>query len=127
MATEAHYAEMWAQDSAAMYGYAGQLGGRFDVGAVHAAQIDDEPGRPDQSVRRGGPGRRHSRRQPRADRCFDIAVGGAFDLAGALTADPVGVRPLGTVYRQRCDAGILKRLGRVWRAECAYGSRGLDG
>ena len=28
-ATEAQYGEMWAQDAAAMYGYAAQLGGRL--------------------------------------------------------------------------------------------------
>ena len=38
-ATEAHYAEMWAQDAAAMYGYAGSSASAAHD-AVHRAGAD---------------------------------------------------------------------------------------
>ena len=45
-ATEAQYGEMWAQDAAAMYGYAGEFGGRFEGDAVHRG-TSRPPTRPD--------------------------------------------------------------------------------
>ncbi len=47
MATEAHYGEMWAQDAAAMYGYAAQLGGRLEVDAAHRPSRATNPAGPD--------------------------------------------------------------------------------
>ena len=96
MATEAHYGEMWAQDAAAMYGYAASSAAASTLAPFTPPEVDHQPGRPDRSVRRGGPGRRRYRRQPRADRRFDIVVGGASDAAGTRTADADGVRPVVT-------------------------------
>ncbi len=127
MATEAHYGEMWAQDAAAMYGYAASSAAASALTPFTPPKSTTNPAGLTGSVRRGGPVRRHSRRQPRADRRFDIAVGGFSNAAGPLAADAVGVRPLGTVVGQRCDGRDLRRLGSVWRAECADGSGGFDG
>ena len=46
-ANEAHYAEMWAQDAAAMYGYAGAISGGFPADLVCHAGPNHQP-------RRGG-------------------------------------------------------------------------
>ena len=50
MATEAQYMEMWAQDAAAMYGYAGASSAASTLTRVHDPAADHQP-------RRGGPGR----------------------------------------------------------------------
>ena len=47
--------------------------------------------------------------------------------ADAVILGAVGVRPVVTGDGKRCGDGNLRRLGSVWRAECAYGSGGLDG
>ena len=43
MATEAHYAEMWAQDAAAMYGYAGSSAAASSVTPFNAPQQNTNP------------------------------------------------------------------------------------
>ena len=129
MATEAHYGEMWAQDAAAMYGYAASSAAASTLAPFTPPKSTTNPAGLTGQSAAAAQGCRHICRQPRADRRFDVAVfdvPGSSDVAGTLTADAV-VRTLGTVDGQRCDAGILERLGRVWRAECAYGSGGLDG
>lgn len=46
-ATEAQYAEMWAHDAAAMYGYAGLLGSGHSIEPVHRVAADHQPQRAD--------------------------------------------------------------------------------
>lgn len=56
-ATEAHYAEMWAQDAAAMYGYR-LVGHCVAVGAVQRAAANDQSVGNGRSISRRRPGRR---------------------------------------------------------------------
>ena len=56
--TEAQYGEMWAQDAAAMYGYAGLVGQRRHVGTAERSRADHESGRTGRAGRRGRPGHR---------------------------------------------------------------------
>ena len=71
-ASEAQYAEMWAQDSAAMEGYASRFDGIDDVKAVHFAAADHQPGRARGPGRDGRPsccaGRGGSNRTQRNNR-----------------------------------------------------------
>ena len=57
-ANEAQYASMWARDSAAMYGYAGQSATASVDGAVRSARAEHQPGGHGGSVRRGCADRR---------------------------------------------------------------------
>ena len=56
---EAQYGQMWAQDAAAMYGYAGQSAAAAQGDAVRHAGRDHQPGRHGDSSRCGQPGNRH--------------------------------------------------------------------
>ncbi len=67
-ATEAQYMEMWAQDAAAMYGYAALVGDRLGVAPVHVTAEYHHPGRGGRPSRRGYPSHRHAGRQLRTDR-----------------------------------------------------------
>ncbi|GFG99489.1 hypothetical protein MTIM_53680 [Mycobacterium timonense] len=57
-ATEAQYAEMWAQDAAAMYGYA-RVGRRLSTAHLRSVAADHQPGGPGRSSRRRRPRRRY--------------------------------------------------------------------
>ena len=61
-ATEAAYAEMWAQDAAAMYNYAGSASSAASAHAVQPATADHEFGGAIRAKHRGIPGRRHVHR-----------------------------------------------------------------
>ena len=127
MATEAHYGEMWAQDAAAMYGYAASSAAASTLAPFTPPKSTTNPaGLTGQSAAAAQAAGTSAGSHAQTVASTSLS-GGSSDIAGTLTADAVGVRPLGTVDGQRCDAGILRRLGRVWRAECAYGSGGLDG
>ena len=56
---EAQYGEMWAQDSAAMYGYAGQSAAAAQVTPFASPAATTNPGRDGDSGRRGQLGDRH--------------------------------------------------------------------
>ena len=43
MATEALYVEMWAQDAAAMYGYAGASSAASTLDAIHDSAANHQP------------------------------------------------------------------------------------
>ncbi len=58
-ATEAAYAEMWAQDAAAMYTYAGSASSAASLTPVQPTAADHESGGAIRSGRRGFPGRRY--------------------------------------------------------------------
>jgi len=60
-ATEALYAEMWAQDATAMYGYAGSSATASQVTPFTRAAADHQLERPGEPVRRRSPVRRHLR------------------------------------------------------------------
>ena len=53
-ATETDYAEMWAQDAATMYGYAGSSAAASTLTPVHLAATDHQSGRGGQPGCRGG-------------------------------------------------------------------------
>ncbi len=83
MATEAQYAEMWAQDAAAMYGYAGASSAASTLAPFAAAAESANPGR----AGRAGLGRRSSGRlQQRAIR-GDQHPGCAGRRAAGTTVD----------------------------------------
>ena len=73
-ATEAQYAEMWAQDAVAMYGYAGSSASATVLTPVHLTGPEHRSGRNGQPGCRGQPGHRHRRRQ-RAKRHIGCAAG----------------------------------------------------
>ena len=79
-ANEAQYAQMWAQDASAMYGYAGILGGRHPADLVHRAAADRQPQRDDGPVRRGDPGGYYFGRH-RAEHAVKADVGGSQRVA----------------------------------------------
>ena len=76
-ATEAQYGEMWAQDAAAMYGYAGELGGAASQLTPFTAppQTTNPAGWP--AGRRGRPGRRHVDWRGRAVNAVAAHFGGS--------------------------------------------------
>ena len=61
-ANEAQYAEMWAQDSAAMQGYAADSAASTTLSPVHFAAADHKPGRARGPGRHGRPSCRASGR-----------------------------------------------------------------
>ena len=69
-ATEAHYGEMWAQDAAAMYGYAGSSAAATKLHTVHARPTQTtNAGAAGRPVRRGRPGHWHLGRHGQRSRC----------------------------------------------------------
>ena len=64
-ATEAHYGEMWAQDAAAMYGYAGSSASAGKLEPLSDPASTTNPGRAVRAGRRGRPGCRHVGRAAR--------------------------------------------------------------
>ena len=68
-ATEAQYAEMWAQDAVAMYGYAGSSAAATVLTPFSSPEQNTDPGRHGQPSSCGQPGHQHLRRQ-RAEHCF---------------------------------------------------------
>ncbi len=62
-ATEAHYAEMWAQDAVAMYGYAGSSAAATVLTPFSAPQQNTDPGGIGRPGRRGQSGQRDRGRQ----------------------------------------------------------------
>ena len=62
-ATEAQYAEMWAQDAVAMYGYAGSSAAATVLTPVHLTAPEHRSGRDGQPSRRGRPSHQHLCRQ----------------------------------------------------------------
>ena len=100
-ATEAQYSEMWAQDAAAMYGYAANRGGRLGSDAVHRGAADHQPGRASRPSHLG----RHRRRQ----RCRLAAA-----HRGAPGASVTGL----TAGLQRVHGGVhVVHLGAVEHAQ----------
>lgn len=90
-AIEAQYAEMWAQDAAAMYGYATTSAAARQLTPFSspqqttnpAATTDHQPGRASRPERRGHPGR-HQLRREHADRIVATVL---FPVAGSRGAD----------------------------------------
>ena len=58
-ATEAQYAEMWAQDAVAMYGYAGSSAAATVLSPFTSPDQNTDPACVGRPGRRGQPGRRH--------------------------------------------------------------------
>ena len=88
-ATEIQYAEMWAQDAVAMYGYAASSASATASDTVHAAAAEHRSRLVGQSSRGGQPGRQRHRRQ-RAKRGFVCAA--SLFRSAQRTARPGDVR-----------------------------------
>ena len=80
-ATETQYGEMWAQDAAAMYGYAGSSASAVDADAVHPCATNHRPRGASCAGRRRRPGQRHVGRPRAVDN-----VGGTHNAARARIA-----------------------------------------
>ena len=95
-ANEAQYGEMWAQDAAAMYGYAASSAAATAAVAVQPAPAEHQPHRRGRSVRRCRPGHRHRRRQ-RAEHDPTGFLRGARRPVERGRAPPPQTDPLGTI------------------------------
>ena len=93
---EAEYGEMWAQDATAMYGYAGEFGGRVDVDAVHRGTADHQPGRVGRAGGRGCPGHRHVDWRGRAVDAVAAALLGSHVVTEPRVARFVDIETFGT-------------------------------
>ncbi len=75
-ATEAEYAEMWAQDATAMYGYGRRFRGGIHVGTIFGTSTHRQPLRAGGSDRGGCPGGEYRYGRPHADRTAPTHVRG---------------------------------------------------
>ena len=90
-ATEAQYAEMWAQDAVAMYGYAGSSAAATVLSPFTSPDQNTDPGGNGQPGCRGQPGQRHRCRQ-----CAKHHIDGAASIVDGSGTGPEQ-RPLDTL------------------------------
>ncbi len=131
-ATEAQYAEMWAQDAAAMYGYAASSASASQADTVHPASTDHQRRRIGRAIRRRRPGRRRSARSDRDTSGPATDLGAAERAAGPrITGVLVAGGPieqLGSVHRTRGRGHRHHRRRRRSAEQCAgYRRRGCGG
>ena len=118
-ANEAEYVEMWAQDAAAMYGYAGSVVGCFGVDAVYGSAADHQPSWFVRAGHHGHASCRHVGRHRRTDGvtadlgCDAQRTGGSridghvldVNVAAVVLDDP-------DVVVDRADVGDERGVGR---------------
>ena len=127
MATEAHYGEMWAQDAAAMYGYAASSAAASALTPFTPPKSTTNPaGLTGQSVAAAqAAGTTAGSHAQTAASTSLSAVSQTLQGLSQPTQSASGLS--GLLSGNGATVAILRRLGSVWRAECAYGSDGVDG
>ena len=106
-ATEIQYAEMWAQDAVAMYGYAASSASATTLSPFQQPQQNTDPASSGQPGRRGQPGRQHHRRRC-AKRGFVCATG--LFRGAASPARPGDVPVGGHRIRRHRPVGHVEQL-----------------
>ena len=113
-ATEAQYMEMWAQDAAAMYGYAGSSALATQLTRFTAPPNTTTPDGGARPVRRGCPGHRHAgrrlradRRRPRSRELLSAAAGhGSEQVASSAASTNLAVVDLQTQLQDFLNMGL---------------------